>query len=448
VGLLQRLFHQIGGPGHSEHKFTSGVIWSVTGSAFARTASLISSMLVGRILGPSSFGELSIVLNTLLMFQSLGTFGLGMAGSKFVAEYRQSDPMKAGRIASFILLGSILFGTVSAVALAMLAKVLSTRTLGNAALEGPIQLAAVNLFLIVIQVAQTGILAGLHEFRSVAFLNLIAPILSIPLQVALTKAQGVKGALIGLAIANVVCVMVGQWLVSGRSNSQGVSLRMRGSWLEKSKILNFAFPSVLATGVVVLVNWGANAVVANSKDGYREVGLFNAALQWRAAVLFLPGVLATAVVPVLSSLKSQGSLHEFRRVFWLNVLLCSLSSAFVAVVVFFFSATLTSFFGTDFQESSHILRLVALGSALSGVAAGIGHYLTSVGFMWWALFLNAIWSSAYIGGVVTIHGTGALRLSLSLVIAYGIHLVGVGLFTYLKSPRRSSALFSEGGNTL
>ena len=47
--------------------------------------------------------------------------------------------------------------------------------------------------------------------------------------------------------------------------------------------------------------WLANAVLAHQPGGYGELGLFNAANQWRLALLLLPSVLIRVALPLMAS---------------------------------------------------------------------------------------------------------------------------------------------------
>ncbi len=50
------------------------------------------------MLGKEEFGKLGIVQSTVGMFQVFAGFGLGLTATKYVAEFRDSDPAKTGRI--------------------------------------------------------------------------------------------------------------------------------------------------------------------------------------------------------------------------------------------------------------------------------------------------------------------------------------------------------------
>jgi O-antigen/teichoic acid export membrane protein len=50
------------------------------------------------MLGKTGYGELGMIQTTVGMFGVFAGFGLGVTATKHVAEFRRSDPARAGRI--------------------------------------------------------------------------------------------------------------------------------------------------------------------------------------------------------------------------------------------------------------------------------------------------------------------------------------------------------------
>src|SRR5271157_2305488 len=75
-----------------------GTFWSMTGTVVSRTLGLAAAILAARIIGKMVYGELGIIQSTVGMFGTLAGFGMGTTASKFIAELRIKDPVKAGRI--------------------------------------------------------------------------------------------------------------------------------------------------------------------------------------------------------------------------------------------------------------------------------------------------------------------------------------------------------------
>jgi hypothetical protein len=91
-------------------RLARGSLWSLFGSATARVLVLVAMILVARVLGQVSFGELGLIQSTLGMTGLMAGMGLGETATRFVAKYATSDPLRAGRVIALVT--SVSIGTV------------------------------------------------------------------------------------------------------------------------------------------------------------------------------------------------------------------------------------------------------------------------------------------------------------------------------------------------
>ena len=98
-----------------------GAFWSLAGAVISRGLALLSSILVARLLGKTGFGELGMIQSTVGMFGAFAGFGLGLTATKHVAEFRQKDPVKAGRILALANIIALASGGIMTVALLVMA---------------------------------------------------------------------------------------------------------------------------------------------------------------------------------------------------------------------------------------------------------------------------------------------------------------------------------------
>jgi len=113
-------------------------------------------------------------------------------------------------------------------------------------------------------------------------------------------------------------------VLSSRALSQeyaaaGLKAGLRGAWTERRILWNFSFPAVISGSMVTPITWAANAILVNQPNGYAELGLFNAANQFRMIVILIPNVLAIVTVPLLSEIYSQKDREYFARATNLNL---------------------------------------------------------------------------------------------------------------------------------
>lgn len=89
------------------YRLARGAFWSLIGGVGSRALTLVSSIIVARLLGKEGYGEVGMVQSTIGLFGVFAGFGLGSTATKYIAEYGIKDPEKAGRILNLTLIFSL-----------------------------------------------------------------------------------------------------------------------------------------------------------------------------------------------------------------------------------------------------------------------------------------------------------------------------------------------------
>src|SRR5712664_1663 len=109
--------------------FAIGAFWALVGAVVSRGLTLASSVVAGRLLGPTGFGEIGMIQSTQGLFGIVAGAGLGLAATKFVAEFRSTDPVKTRRCATLATTIALVSGTVMALVLLALSRGLASSVL-------------------------------------------------------------------------------------------------------------------------------------------------------------------------------------------------------------------------------------------------------------------------------------------------------------------------------
>ena len=118
---LRSTIARLAPPGSLRARFARGSAWSLAGQLVAYVLGVVSSALVGRALGVDGYGELGMIQSTVGMFGLFAGMGLGVTNTKHVAELRNNDPARAGRIMGLSLLVSVVSGVAIVALLVLLA---------------------------------------------------------------------------------------------------------------------------------------------------------------------------------------------------------------------------------------------------------------------------------------------------------------------------------------
>ena len=165
-------------------RLARGAFWVLAGAVAARVVRIPISVILARLMGPTNYGELGIVSGSIDLFATFAGFGLGLTATKYVAELKTRDPLRAGRILAASTIVAAVSGTIFAIALFALAPELAVRTLANPQLTGSLRIGALAMLFSAMNGAQMGALYGFEAFQIVAYLQAALGLLDLPLMLA------------------------------------------------------------------------------------------------------------------------------------------------------------------------------------------------------------------------------------------------------------------------
>ena len=414
-----------------------GVAWTLLGSGVSQGAALLLSIVTARLLGKGPYGAFGMVQSTAGVFGTFAGMGLGVTATKYVAELRWVDARRAGRIATLTLLVALCSGLASGLTLILLSRGLAASTLNAPHLGPQLEVASALLLATVLCGAQAGVLAGLEVFDCIARVNIVRGILTVLGGVIGAWEWGLEGAVGALAIsAAFVCIAQHVSLVRA-CRQAGLPLRVRGVFEEWPVVWRFSLPVWLGSALVGPVIWWATAILVNQPGGYGEMGVFNAANQWRNVVLFLPAILAQPLLPVLADSHARQP-ARFEHLMWLSLAVTAVLSALIVIPLCVASPWIMASYGPHFREAWPVLCML-IASAIPAACCGVvGQALAGSGRVWTGFGLNLVWAMGLIGLTLAGKRHGAGGLSAAFLGSYLLHLVIVGAYLLFgaNSPSR------------
>lgn len=404
-------------------RIAQGAFWSIGGAVISRGLMLLASIIVARMLGREVYGEYGMIRTTVNMFLVFAGFGLGMTATKHVAECRITDPERAGRIMAISELFAIGTGALVAVGLYIFAPWVATHTINAPHLAGELRIGAFILFLNAVNGAQTGALAGFEAFRSIAKVNLWTGLASFPLLIGGAYWGGLRGAVWALSANMVINWLLNHIALRREAARFNVPVSTAGCIAEWPILWRFSMPAVLGGVLVSPVLWASNAILVNQIDGYGQMGLFDAANQWRFAILFVPGAVGQIVLPILANLNGLDDQIRYRKALKYNVLISGTVSLVVAFPICLFATSIMRSYGPDFEEGAVALILLSISTIFVSLNNVVGQAIASKGRMWVGFCLNMMWATTFLFlSYYLIHnGYGVTGLALANLIAYLAH---------------------------
>ncbi len=417
------------------YRLTKGVFWSMAGAVISRALMLAASVIVARMLGKTVFGELGMMRSTVDMFGVIAGFGLGLTATKYVAEFRERNPERAGRIIGLSSLFAIGTGGLMALGLFIFAPILAERTINASHLSGVLRISSLVLFISALNGAQTGALAGFEAFKTIAYVNLFVGLISFPILVGGAYFGGLAGSVWALAINLGVNWLLNHLALRKEARRYKIPFTLRNCSKECSILWKFSLPAVLSGLLAGPVSWVCSALLVNKPEGYDEMGIFNAANQWFNLILFLPGLLGSVVLPVLSERLGQKDIKQSMKtmVFAMKAnLVIVLPLVLLGSII---SPYIMSLYGEDFRSGWPTLVIVLLTSGLLAGQTPVGQIIAASGKMWIGFAMNLGWALTFIVATLLLLDFGSLGLATARAIGYVVHATWTFGFAYFIVSR-------------
>lgn len=419
-------------------RLARGVFWSMAGSVISRGLMLCATILVARILGKTVYGELGMIQSTIGMFGVFAGFGMGLTATKHIAEFRESDPEKAGRIMSLSGLFAILTGGIMALGVLVFAPWLAEQTINAPHLTGILRISALILFINALNGAQTGALSGFEAFKTIAHVNLFVGLISFPLLLSGAYFGGLSGAVWALAINLCFNWLLNHLALRNVSRRHSVPFKLMECKQEISILWKFSLPAVLASSMVGPVNWACNAMLVNRPHGYEEMGVYSAANQWYIVLMFLPRMLGSVVLPVLSEQLGKSNTKQSLETLYLSMKINLFIFIPLVLIASVASPYIMSLYGESFSNGWPTLIVVLMTAGLVAVSAPVGQIITASGRIWIGFIMNVGWAMIFILFTYLLLHFGSFGLATSRAIAYLFHTVWVILFVIWITKKQNT----------
>ncbi|WP_194727122.1 oligosaccharide flippase family protein [Noviherbaspirillum malthae] len=415
-------------------RIINGAVWSLLGVLISRCFTFATTIFIARILGADGYGEIGMVQSTIGFFAVFAGFGLGSTATKFVAQHRQADQEKTGRIIVLVVVVGALFSSVLSLACAASASLVSTFVLHRPELKLILNAGAIFLFISVMGGIMTAVLTGFEAFKTIAAINvaqaIITPLVSIPLVVAF----GTVGAISAMTVIAAIGLVLSSSCVKKHCLTCGIPIKYVSQiWQERAILFSFSLPSMMSALMMAPAVWITNSVLVAQEGGYTEFGIFTAANQWRNLLLIIPTILSSAILPILSQAHGTHDTLSFKRIVSFNIHLTWLISLPLTVVMALFSPVFGALFGETFDGVDPLISVLMIVCFLGLVNGAVGSSFAGSGRMWIGTAMNFVWAIVLIVTTyLMVPLYGGMGLALSYLISYTTHTVWQLIYLELR----------------
>jgi len=400
-----------------------GAFWSVMGTVVSRVCALAAAILAARIIGKIAYGELGMIQSTVGMLGTLAGFGMGTTAAKFVAELREKEPAKAGRIIALSSLVSWGMSLALASALVFLAPWLCQHTLAAPYLTGYLRIGALLLVLSGINGAQLGILSGFEAFKNIARVNSLTGLLNFPLVVGGALLFGLSGIIGGMVLVQACGCLLNLHALRHQVRRYSIRISYYSCIKELPVVWRFTIPAVLAEILISATTWSAATMLVRQPNGYGEMGAFSAANQWFRALMWLPFMVNSVTLPVFAERLGADDKANTAKLLKMAVKM----NALIVLPLVAFGCILSPYimmsYGRGFESTWPTLVAVLITTGVLSLELPVGQLIAASGRMWLGFFSNVGWGVLFLctTSLLVKSGWGAFGLASARLLAYSAH---------------------------
>jgi len=383
-------------PGSLYARFARGAFWSLVGTAIAQGLSIVSSVVVARMLGKVGYGELGMINSTVGMFGVFAGLGLGLTATKYVAEFRSKDPDRAGRILGLSELAAVVSGGTVSLILFALAPILAEHTLNAPHLVNELRLGCGLLFLNALVGVQTGALAGFEAFGAIARVNLWRGLFNFLMIIVGVQLFGLMGAVAATVIVGILGWWLNQRALRKEYSKWGVIVTI-GEWHSELSVLwGFALPAFLSSLPVGPAMWLANTLLVTQPGGYGELGAYNAVMQVKRALEFVLLTFMNPLLPMLSEQYGKADNEAYSKSLFFAF--CISTGLLGPLALFLIAAPdlVLLPYGQDFAKHRVLAQWLLIHTLLVALFAPLGSVVPSMGRMWFGFAYNLSWGLLFL----------------------------------------------------
>lgn len=403
------------------HPLFSGSAIMIVGSNISNFLSYLYHLIMGRLLGPASYGELAT------LFSLIGILGIFSAAFNLVVvKYVSASSTKEsiGGLVEWlnkkvIILTIIISGTL------IIASPFITSFLNLSHLLPVILIAAVFPLMMLI-VLNRAVLQGLLHFNQTVVIllaengaRLVFGVLMVYLGFL------VNGALLGLLVGIFLV-----WILSERFIRD--YRRMKTKELPQiTGIFRYSFP-VLVQSAAVTSLYSSDLVLVKHFFPSFEAGLYAALSTLGKVIFFAAGPISSVMFPIVSKRYAQGGRPE--KVFLFSLLGTFVIALGVLVIYGFFPAVaINVLFGSSYLQATNLLFLFGLFISLLTLSFTIINFHLSLRQTKVVLF-PLLAALGQIVGIWSFHNSLFSVIMVSVIVS-GFLLISLLLYTFIKPKK-------------
>lgn len=324
------------------HPLFSGSAVMIIGTNFVNVLNYVYHLVMGRLLGPSAYGELAALFSLVGML-GVVTLSLNLVVVKYISS-AQTDLEMRGLATWFTkktLLFSVFLFTLVVISSPLIASFLKIDNLV------PVLLVAVVAVFSLLTVVNKAILQGILHFNETVAILLAENGMKLVIGVGLVYLGfSVGGAMVGLTVGAVLGWLFSRSFLKGKIGKEGTSPQIKS-------IFNYFMP-VFLQSIAVTSLYSTDLILVKHFFNSHTAGIYAATSTLGKIIFFGVSPIGLVMFPLVSARLAQGK--SYKKIFTASFLATvALSVGVLVIFKLFPKLAVTSLYGASYLEAVDLL---------------------------------------------------------------------------------------------
>lgn len=419
-------------------RLVAGTFWNFWANTVYRGVALTLSVYLAHTLTSAQFADFNTLQNALTTLLTIASMGLGLAATRYSAEFIDTDGVRCGEVLSGILVGSVAFSVALALTLCLFSTPIASMLFKDDTKFGQILLLGALLICTVLISVQAGMFAGLQAFRTFALVQTASGVVSLGAQLLAARTSTFPVLLMTWLAGSTLVAISNQIVLTRLLATRGVHLRLTGAWRALRGIAGFFLPASAVTLVVFPAHTVALMLLNTVERDPVQVSWFQTGLLWMQLTAFIPTALAGALLPMLTAVMQRDGGPDMVALARRSAVPVLIGIMLLCTAFALAAPWIATLYGRAFDGTTDLFRIAALTGFFFSINGVLGSFLITHRAMRAAVVCNTIWTLAYLG-LTLLAGRfhGAYGLLASCFAAYVAHFAALALVT-VKLARHST----------
>ncbi len=321
-------------------------------------------IVLTKLLTASDVGIFSLISNVAISLTTITALGYNVSATRIVSE-KISNKQDVGGTNRYFLKTSLAANLMMAVTVVLFFGFFNIKSVGfleSLAIAG-------YLVLNSIYNVSMGILQGMQDMRKVFSTDLLDYVLKLTLTIILVVV-GLRyfGPIIAYIIATLIALF---FRLSG--------INFTGNHVDKSEVWKYSVPTMLGS-LGLMLFFQSNVIILGSFRAIAEVGIFTLSFMITTPIRAVYQSISSAIFPIATGQWFSEKKENVAELLSRSIRYTLVLALPALVIIFLFSSEILLIFTTqEYLAGANSMRIISLGSLLSGLALLFGTILFSAG---------------------------------------------------------------------